>query len=77
MPATTAKGEEQLHYDLHVKRQHMFICRNLNISIFEPEDEGSNNSKAWKNLLAEFQRQCRYFRIMDIKDKKDALLIYG
>ena len=80
MPATPAKGEEQLHYDLHVKRQHLLMCRNLNISIFEPEDEGSNSSKAWKNRLAEFHRLCRYIKIMgakDKKDKKDALLIYG
>ena len=77
MPDEREEIVDQAQHNVGVERQHVFISRNLNIAIFEPEDEGNNNSKAWKNWLTDFQRQCRYFRIVDAMGKKDALLIYG
>ena len=51
--------------------------RNLRTKPFTPEDYQITTGKAWDDWLEGIEREFPYFKISDLTDRKDALIIYG
>ena len=50
--------------------------RNLKINPFTVDEDHLATGEKWEEWLDELERDIRFFRISDAKDKKDAMLIY-
>ena len=51
--------------------------RNLRAGHFIPDGDQLSTGKQWEEWLESIEREFRFFRINDPRDKKDALIIYG
>ncbi|CAC5420083.1 SLC2A13 [Mytilus coruscus] len=50
---------------------------NLRILPFTPSEDHLTTGSQWEEWLEGIERKFRYFRIKDLEDKKDAMIIYG
>ena len=49
--------------------------RNLRALLFRVTEDQLSTGKAWEDWLESLERELRYFRITDVSDKKEPLLI--
>lgn len=67
-PATTAAAST-IHFFTET--------RNLTSQPFTPRDKQIDKEKAWDDWLEEVEQEFRLFKITNLLDKRDALIIYG
>ena len=53
------------------------VTRDLRKESFKPTNDRLLTGKAWQEWVENLERQFRFFKIGDISDRKDALLIFG
>ena len=53
------------------------VTRDLRIEPFKPTNDRLLTGRAWQEWVENLERQFRFFKIGDISDRKDALLIFG
>ena len=68
--STTAAGSPSLQASNNTPRE-------LNHPVFRSATDPEDTSILWQKWIKAFQRKLRFFRVDDVTDQLDALIIYG